>query len=155
MSMFCYQCEQTAKGTGCTAGGVCGKDPETAALQDLLVFAAKSLAQYAHRLRGLGASDREADVFILEALFSTVTNVDFDPARLEQMLKEAREIGCRLKARYEQACRQAGAEPETLYREDSLLAETREAMREQAQTLHPHRPVPARIRAAQRLADAG
>ena len=44
MSMFCYQCEQTAKGTGCTAGGVCGKDPETAALQDLLVFAAKCLA---------------------------------------------------------------------------------------------------------------
>jgi len=135
MSMFCYQCEQTAKGTGCTAGGVCGKDPETAALQDLLVFAAKRLAQYAHRLRGLGAADREADVFILEALFSTVTNVDFDPARLEQMLEEAREIGGRLKARYEQACRQAGAEPETLCRGDSLLAETREAMLEQAQTL--------------------
>ncbi len=133
--MFCYQCEQTAKGTGCTAGGVCGKDPETAALQDLLVFAAKGLARYAHRLTGLGASDREGDVFILEALFSTVTNVDFDPARLEQMLKEAREIGGRLKARYETACRQAGAEPETLHRGDWLLAETREAMLQQAEGL--------------------
>ncbi len=135
MSMFCYQCEQTAKGAGCTAGGVCGKDPETAALQDLLVFAAKCLARYAHRLRALGASDRQTDVFILEALFSTVTNVDFDPARLEQMLEKAREIGGRLKARYEQACRRAGAEPEALCGEDCCLAETREAMLQQAQTL--------------------
>ena len=48
-SMFCYQCEQTAKGTGCTTFGVCGKDPETAALQDLLVHAVEGVAQYAHR----------------------------------------------------------------------------------------------------------
>jgi hydroxylamine reductase len=51
MSMYCYQCEQTAKGTGCTVRGVCGKDAETAALQDLLVFAAKGLGRYAHRLK--------------------------------------------------------------------------------------------------------
>ncbi|MCJ7822972.1 MAG: hypothetical protein MUQ26_07865, partial [Armatimonadetes bacterium] len=52
--MFCYQCEQTAKGTGCTVRGVCGKDPQTAALQDLLVYALKGLAMYAHRGRELG-----------------------------------------------------------------------------------------------------
>ncbi len=135
MSMFCYQCEQTAKGAGCTAGGVCGKDPEAAALQDLLVFAAKRLAQYAHRLRGLGASDREADVFILEALFSTVTNVDFDPARLDEMLREAREIGTRLKTRFEEACRQAGAQPETLCGEDCCLPGTAKERLEFARTL--------------------
>ena len=59
--MFCYQCEQTAKGTGCTVLGVCGKDAATAALQDLLVHAAKGIAMYAHRARTLGAKDREID----------------------------------------------------------------------------------------------
>ncbi len=51
MSMFCYQCEQTSRGTGCTSYGVCGKDPETAALQDLLNETAKGVSQYAHRAR--------------------------------------------------------------------------------------------------------
>ena len=58
MSMMCYQCEQTAKGTGCTAFGVCGKDPETAALQDVLLEAAKGVSMYAHRAAGLGVRDR-------------------------------------------------------------------------------------------------
>lgn len=49
MNMFCYQCEQTAKGAGCTAHGVCGKDPETAALQDLVIHVAEGVSQYAHR----------------------------------------------------------------------------------------------------------
>ena len=56
MSMYCYQCEQTAKGTGCTTFGVCGKDPATAALQDLLVYAAKGISMYAHRAAELGAA---------------------------------------------------------------------------------------------------
>ena len=89
MSMFCYQCEQAAKGEGCSTMGVCGKSPQTAALQDLLVHAAKGIAQYAHRAREAGKRDREIDVFVIEALFATVTNVDFDPARLEQMLRKA------------------------------------------------------------------
>ena len=59
MSMFCYQCEQTAKGTGCTAFGVCGKDPETAALQDLVIHQAKGIARYAHRARAFDVKDRE------------------------------------------------------------------------------------------------
>ena len=79
--MFCYQCEQTAKGTGCTVQGVCGKDATTAALQDVLVYLAKGGAQYAHRAREAGAKDRDADVFVIEALFTTVTNVNFDPDR--------------------------------------------------------------------------
>ena len=68
MSMFCYQCEQTAKGSGCTTKGVCGKDPETAALQDLLVHALRGLSAYAHRARQLGVVDTEIDGFTLEAL---------------------------------------------------------------------------------------
>ncbi len=112
MSMFCYQCEQTARGTGCNAFGVCGKDPDTAALQDLLVHAAQGVAQYAHRARALGASTREADVFIIEALFTTVTNVNFDPARLETMLRRAADVRDATRRIYEQACAEAGRSPE-------------------------------------------
>ena len=113
MSMFCYQCEQTAKGTGCT-GGVCGKDPETAALQDLLLYAAKDIAWHAHRARGVGAKDRDVDVFVVEALFTTVTNVNFDPARLQGLLGRAVGIKARVAALYEVAAAQAGQTPETL-----------------------------------------
>ena len=84
MSMFCYQCEETAKGTGCTAKGVCGKEPEVAALQDLLRAAAMRLATYAHELDLLGKSDRKANAFIIKAVFTTVTNVNFDSARLDR-----------------------------------------------------------------------
>ena len=66
--MFCYQCEQTARGEGCTVRGVCGKDPDTAAMQDLLVYALKGLSMYAHRARQLGVKDHEADVFVLASV---------------------------------------------------------------------------------------
>jgi hydroxylamine reductase len=112
--MFCYQCEQTAKGTGCTAHGVCGKDPETAALQDLLVHAAKGIAMYAHRARALGATDREINVFTVEALFSTVTNVNFDPERLRQCIARAAQLRDKARRLYEDASKKAGRKPETL-----------------------------------------
>lgn len=112
MDMFCYQCEQTAKGTGCTVRGVCGKEPEVAILQDLLVYATKGLAVYAHRARELGAADPEIDGFTLKALFSTLTNVNFDPGRLEQMLFRAAELRDRAKQMYEDACARTGRAPE-------------------------------------------
>ena len=90
--MFCYQCEQTAGGRGCEKVGVCGKDPKTAALQDLLIYAAKGISQYANRARQLGAKDNAVDVFVVEALFTTVTNVNFDAARLEDMIRKAATI---------------------------------------------------------------
>ena len=112
--MFCYQCEQTAKGTGCTVHGVCGKDPETAALQDLLVYGTKGLSMYAHRARELGMKDRKIDVFTIEALFSTVTNVNFDPERLHGLLTELADVRDKAKGLYEDACNKAGRAPETL-----------------------------------------
>ena len=112
--MFCYQCEQTAKGVGCTVKGVCGKDPETAALQDLLVHATKGISMYAHRARELNAKDREIDVFAVEALFSTVTNVNFDPERLRGLLVRAAELRDKAKQLYEDACKNAGCTPEAL-----------------------------------------
>ena len=86
--MFCYQCEQTAKGTGCDAFGVCGKDPKTAALQDLLLYLTKGVSMYAHRAVVLGAQDAAVDKFVIESLFTTITNVNFDPARLEGISRE-------------------------------------------------------------------
>jgi hydroxylamine reductase len=77
MSMFCYQCEQTAKGTGCTVVGVCGKQPDVAALQDLLVYALKGIAFWADKARANGVKDQEIDRFMIDGLFTTVTNVDF------------------------------------------------------------------------------
>src|SRR5512137_1303873 len=114
MGMYCFQCEQTAKGTGCNAFGVCGKDPETAALQDLLVHATKGIGMYAHRARQLGASDRRVNRFTLEALFTTVTNVNFDPERLRLLLLEAAEVRDRARAVYHEACSRRGEMPEDL-----------------------------------------
>ncbi|KPK98859.1 MAG: hydroxylamine reductase [Omnitrophica WOR_2 bacterium SM23_72] len=76
--MFCYQCEQTAGGSGCTKIGVCGKDENIQSLQDLLLFGLKGIAAYAFHARELGAKNDEVDAFMHEALFKTVTNVDFD-----------------------------------------------------------------------------
>lgn len=84
--MPCYQCEQRANSKWCTSFGVCGKDPETAALQDLLIHACKGIAWYAHRAHELGLSDREINVFVIESLFSMVTNVNFDPTRLQRLI---------------------------------------------------------------------
>ncbi len=112
--MYCYQCEQTAKGTGCTTQGVCGKTGDTAALQDLLVYATKGISMYAHRAAELNASDTAVDRAVLEFLFATVTNVDFDPERLAGHLREAAKILARAKMLYENACLKAGRAPEPL-----------------------------------------
>ncbi|MCL5950052.1 MAG: hydroxylamine reductase, partial [Candidatus Bathyarchaeota archaeon] len=82
--MFCYQCEQTAKGTGCTVAGVCGKTPEVATLQDLLVYALRGLSQVAIEARKAKVNDEKIEPFIYEALFATLTNVNFDE---EQIVK--------------------------------------------------------------------
>lgn len=112
--MFCYQCEQTAKGTACTTAGVCGKDGDTAALQDLLLHAAKGVSQYAHRARKLGVIDTEVDLFVVEALFTTVTNVNFDPERLEGLIRSAAYMRDRARAMYEAACKGSPADCGTL-----------------------------------------
>ena len=87
--MFCYQCEQTAQGTGCTTNGVCGKTNETAIMQDLLVLATKGLAQVARFARTHGIEDVEVNRFTLEALFTTVTNVNFDVDKIDALVAHA------------------------------------------------------------------
>jgi hydroxylamine reductase len=102
-NMFCYQCEQTAKGEGCSNVGVCGKQPDVAALQDLLAYALKGLSVYALEGRKVGVNDREANVFTVEALFSTLTNVDFDPQRFVALINKCVENREKLKGKVKAA----------------------------------------------------
>ncbi len=110
--MFCFQCEQTAKGIACTNKGVCGKDAETAALQDLLVHASKGIAMYGHRAGQLGARDPEVDRFLVEALFTTVTNVSFDADRIARNIWRAGEMLGRARQLYIDACIERGETPD-------------------------------------------
>jgi hydroxylamine reductase len=86
--MFCFQCEQTANEKGCTQSGVCGKSPEVAALQDLLIYALKGLSQVAIEARKHEITTEDEDIFTCKALFSTLTNVNFDPKRFEELIKK-------------------------------------------------------------------
>jgi len=101
--VFCYQCEQTAKGEGCTKSGVCGKQPEVAALQDLLIYALKGLSLYAIEGRKVGVNDREVNVFTCEGTFSTLTNVDFDPERFVSLINRCVELREGLKEKVKSA----------------------------------------------------
>jgi len=109
--MFCYQCEQTSKGEGCQTLGVCGKDETTATLQDLLIHVIKGVAMYAHRATQLGASDPEIDAFTIKAIFSTLTNVNFDPDRLVELIHEAVKTRDTARDMYERASVLAGIAP--------------------------------------------
>ncbi len=101
--MFCYQCEQTAKNEACVKLGVCGKQPDVAALQDLLTYALKGLSQVAVEGRKVGVTDRDVNVFTCEALFSTLTNVNFDPEDLVRFIQKTVEVRERLKAQVKAA----------------------------------------------------
>ncbi|MGO8684003.1 MAG: hydroxylamine reductase [Thermoleophilia bacterium] len=86
--MFCFQCQEASKNSGCTVKGVCGKPEETADLQDLLIYVLKGIAVYAEQLKELGASDHSHDDFVVKSLFATVTNVNWDDARFMAMISD-------------------------------------------------------------------
>lgn len=116
--MFCIQCEQTLvndKVTGCQfKKGKCGKEAETADLQDILIYLLQGIAQYAHRARQLGASDPAIDRFIPPAFFTTLTNVNFDSDRFVKLIADAEAIRNQAKAMYIAACEKKGIQPEAL-----------------------------------------
>jgi hydroxylamine reductase len=101
--MFCYQCEQTAKGEGCTVMGVCGKEPDVAALQDLLLYALKGLSQVAVEGRKKNIVDHDVNVFTCEAAFATLTNVNFDLQRFVVLIKRCVELREMLKKKVQRA----------------------------------------------------
>ena len=87
--MFCYQCQETAAGKGCTVKGVCGKTNDVANLQDLLIFLMKEISKLTVRLREKGEEMPEVNKFITDGLFMTITNVNFDKQRFEKKIEEA------------------------------------------------------------------
>jgi hydroxylamine reductase len=86
--MFCYQCQETAKNTGCTVKGVCGKPEDTANLQDLLIYALRGLAVYGEKAGELGISNKKNGLFAAQALFTTITNANWDNDRFVALVKE-------------------------------------------------------------------
>ena len=112
--MFCYQCEQTFHGEGCVERGVCGKDAQTAALQDLLIYVTKGVSQYAHRAAQEGDRDPEIDRFVFRALFVTVTNVNFDAQAIARWVADAAAMRDRAQSLYHQACMKKGEKPQPL-----------------------------------------
>jgi hydroxylamine reductase len=101
--MYCNQCEQTVKGIGCTTHGVCGKDADVAALQDLLIHAVMGLSLYAQEGRKVGLVDGEVNRFTAQGIFATLTNVDFDPARFQSFINEAVSLRDELKGKVDNA----------------------------------------------------
>ena len=95
--MFCRQCEQTAKGQGCTISGICGKKPEVAILQDLLVYALEGISLYANLAGELNIKDKDSDIFVAEGLFTTITNVNFSSEKIAELIYKAYEIKERIK----------------------------------------------------------
>lgn len=137
--MFCYQCEQTAGGKGCTKVGVCGKTPEIAALQDLLVYQAKGISCYAKELIKKGEKiNKEIVSFVENSLFTTLTNVNFDRDAHEKMLRKSQEIKQDLRSKVsscEECCEQAAYNlSDTL---DGMLEDAKKAGIMYDQTLDP------------------
>jgi len=98
MNMFCYQCQEASKGLGCEVKGVCGKTPEVAALQDLLIYQIKGLSHYTMALRALNIENESTNQFITESLFMTITNANFDHSRFVLRIREGFKLRSLLKA---------------------------------------------------------
>jgi len=98
--MFCFQCQETAKNTGCAIKGICGKSEETSNLQDLLIFTLKGISVYSEKLKELGSADRTNDDFISQSLFATITNCNWDNVRFTAMIEEALNRLDRIKSKF-------------------------------------------------------
>ncbi len=100
MSMFCYQCQEAAKGTGCTLKGVCGKTDEVSNLQDLLLFVTKGVAYYADKAVAKGVNDKEVSKYVLDALFTTITNANFHDGQIREKIAKGLKIREQIKKVY-------------------------------------------------------
>jgi hydroxylamine reductase len=112
LSMFCYQCSRTNAGKGCTVKGVCGKDATTARLQDNLIFTLKGISAYYFQAREFGRSDPEVDAFMSRALYTTLTNVNFDAESIVELSLRAGEMNLRVMKMLKDAHIAAYGEPE-------------------------------------------
>lgn len=98
--MFCFQCQETAKNTGCTVKGVCGKPEDTANLQDLLIYVLRGISVYGEKAKDFGIFDKASGLFIAQALFATITNANWDNQRFFWLIKEGLRIREELKTKF-------------------------------------------------------
>ncbi len=132
MSMFCYQCQETAKGTGCTIKGVCGKTDDVANLQDLLIFMLKGISIYSTEARKAGIENPSINHFIMESLFTTITNANFDKESFIPRIKKALVYRSEMKTTVEKAGIKM---PEVLHESAFWYADTVEAFEEKAKSV--------------------
>ncbi len=111
MSMFCYQCQEASKGIGCEKMGVCGKNPEVAAIQDMLIYVAKGISVYAHAAFKKGVRNAEVDHFVFDALFTTITNANFDYEAIRKKVIE----GLELRDKFSKELENKGVSVDVLY----------------------------------------
>lgn len=131
-SMFCFQCQEAAKGTGCTIQGVCGKTSEVANLQDLLVYTLKGISIFARKGRELGMTDSVTDKFIIESLFATITNANFVPEAFTSAVRR----GLQLRDQWSSRLKLAGATAELADHDAALwTAETDEELIAKSETV--------------------
>ncbi len=109
--MFCYQCQETSKNSGCTVRGVCGKPADVAQMQDLLVYLLKGIAFWGTRAQKMGISLPEVNLFVAKALFATITNANFDVARFEVLVKDALSHRQALQAAAQSKCQELNGQP--------------------------------------------
>ena len=101
MAMFCFQCQETLKNSGCTKRGICGKEESTANMQDLLIHTLKGIGLYAREAQKNGVEvPASIGRFVVEALFTTVTNVDFDADHVSEVIEQALTVRDQAKALY-------------------------------------------------------
>ncbi len=126
MSMFCYQCQETAKGTGCTIKGVCGKTDEVANMQDLLIWLCKGISVYSVKAREIGVENEKVNSFIFDALFTTITNANFDYTAIVNKIHEVYEIRELIKNEYLNA---GGKLPEKIHSSATWISDSKEEMK--------------------------
>ena len=129
MSMFCYQCQETAKGTGCTIKGVCGKTDEVANMQDLLIYLTKGISIYAVKARSLSIENEKVNSFVFDALFITITNANFDYRAIVNKVKQAFEIRDLIKNEYLKA---GGELPEKIHPSATWYSDSEDEMRKKS-----------------------
>jgi hydroxylamine reductase len=110
--MFCYQCQETAKNTGCTVAGVCGKKEDVANMQDLLIFVLKGISIYSTKARELGIENEKANKLVFDGLFMTITNANFDKDRFIETIREGLKLREEIKDAYIKA---GGTIPDNLH----------------------------------------
>ncbi|SMP68665.1 hydroxylamine reductase [Anoxynatronum buryatiense] len=152
MSMFCYQCQETVNNTGCTKVGVCGKKPDVANIQDLMIHTIKGISLYSSELNKLGHRSEEVDHFVLYGLFATITNANFDKAVFMEKIRQ----GLALRDSLKQQLAKVAPDVKVPERDETTwFADTEEAMEAKAATVGVLAMEPEDIRSLKQMITYG